>query len=495
MPEFEIKLQVPEGRRAAVARAMRRGRASTQRLWARYFDTPDGRLAAAGLALRLRREGRHWVQAVKGAGDDPLVRLEHEAHAGPASSAREPPAIDLAFHEGSDAGHALRRALGVDGAAALALCFEADVRRTRREVRLGTTHIELAFDEGLLRAGERALPVCELELEWRQGPLEPIFALASRWAARHGLWFDVRSKAERGHWLAQGGGEAPVAKAAVPTLSRRMTPDAALRACVCSATSQLASNGAWLAAGSVQPEHVHQARVGLRRLISVLREFSDWSSECDARWVETARTVFRQLSAARDRDALEAWLWPTLREAGAPPFTSPAARDVPDPGEPFRAEATTQWLLELQGFAHGLAAADDEAVRAETLRSSARATLARLHRRVHRAGRRFDALQDEARHRARKRLKRLRYAAEALSALWPAREWRAYALRLRDAQDALGRFQDLTVAEPLLRAAAAHEPGAAFGLGWIVAKRSGFIADAGRAMAAIGPVPGFLREG
>ena len=44
-----------------------------------------------------------------------------------------------------------------------------------------------------------------------------------------------------------------------------------------------------------------------------------------------------------------------------------------------------------------------------------------------------------------------------------------------------------------LRDAAAREPGAAFGLGYIAARRGEFVADAGRALAAIGKLPAFLR--
>jgi hypothetical protein len=49
------------------------------------------------------------------------------------------------------------------------------------------------------------------------------------------------------------------------------------------------------------------------------------------------------------------------------------------------------------------------------------------------------------------------------------------------------------VAEPMLRDAATREPGAAFGLGYIAARRGEFMADAGRALAAIGGLPAFLR--
>jgi inorganic triphosphatase YgiF len=221
----------------------------------------------------------------------------------------------------------------------------------------------------------------------------------------------------------------------------------------------------------------------------VLREFGAWSDEVDARWLETAREVFGQLSATRDRDALSAWLWPALSEAGAPPLKLAHATATADPGMVFHGAATTQWLIELLAFAHGAPAAVDAA----DLLDLARPPLAKLHRQVHRAGQVFATIDDAARHRARKRLKRLRYTAEALSTLWPAKAWTAYAQRLRVAQDALGRFQDLTVAEVQLREAATQDPGAAFGLGWIAARREQFIAEAGQALAAIGKAPGFLR--
>lgn len=485
MPEIEIKLQVPEASRGAVSRAVHRGRVRRLRVSARYFDTPDRRLAIAGLVLRLRREGQRWVQAVKGSGDGLLERVEHEVELAPS---RDAPAIDIARHDGTAEGRALRDALGSD-AGPLALRFEVDMRRTLRDVRLGGTRIELAFDEGVLRAGSSTLPLCELEFELLQGAVEPLTAVAGRWAARHDLWLDVRSKAERGHWLAGGCGAAPVAKARLPSLSHRDSPDQALRACVRSALSQIAPNAAWLAAGSTQAEHVHQARVGLRRLTSVLREFGAWSDEIDARWLATAREVFGQLSATRDRDALSAWLWPALNEAGAPPLKLAHATATADPGAVFRAASTAQWLLEMLAFAHGTPAEADAA----DLRALARPPLAKLHRQVHRAGQMFATIDDQARHRARKRLKRLRYAADSLATLWPAKAWASYSRRLRVAQDALGRFQDLTVAEVQLREAARGDAGAAFGLGWIAARREQFIAEAGRALATIGKAPRFLR--
>ncbi|HRO59535.1 MAG TPA: CYTH domain-containing protein, partial [Burkholderiaceae bacterium] len=78
--EVELKFLVPTGSRAAVAAEMARGSATLERrtLAAMYIDTVDRRLARAGFAWRLRREGRRWIQTLKAGGANPLERFEHE---------------------------------------------------------------------------------------------------------------------------------------------------------------------------------------------------------------------------------------------------------------------------------------------------------------------------------------------------------------------------------------------------------------------------------
>src|SRR4051794_39242130 len=76
--EFELKFQIPTERAEAVKEELERGDVERTRLRARYFDTPRGALEQAGIALRLRQEGRSWVQTVKGAGPAGCFdRLEH----------------------------------------------------------------------------------------------------------------------------------------------------------------------------------------------------------------------------------------------------------------------------------------------------------------------------------------------------------------------------------------------------------------------------------
>ncbi|MCA3861299.1 MAG: CYTH domain-containing protein, partial [Burkholderia sp.] len=56
--ETELKFRIPAAALAGVRRAVATASAQRTPLAAVYFDTADRRLAAAGLALRLRREGR-----------------------------------------------------------------------------------------------------------------------------------------------------------------------------------------------------------------------------------------------------------------------------------------------------------------------------------------------------------------------------------------------------------------------------------------------------
>ncbi len=270
MQEIELKFQVPATRRDAVAREVA-GRAPPPalRLQAAYFDTPDRRLAQAGLALRLRREGPRWVQTLKGAAVDGLTRLEHNAPRAGRGAAL--PALDLSLHAGTPAGERLAQVLGAEEREALQCLFRTDIRRVHRRVRTRLGTVELAFDSGELVAGDARLPVSELEIELVSGSPLAVMATARRWIDRHGLWLDTRSKAERGDLLARGLARAPERKAQPASLKPRQNLDAARRSVLASCFDQVSVNASQVAAGDFGAEHVHQLRVGLRRLRTALR--------------------------------------------------------------------------------------------------------------------------------------------------------------------------------------------------------------------------------
>ncbi|MDH4391317.1 MAG: CYTH and CHAD domain-containing protein, partial [Aquabacterium sp.] len=368
--EIELKFRIPPARLAALRRAVATAGAEVQPLAAAYFDTPGAHLAKARSALRLRREGGAWVQTLKAEGSSTLQRLEHNV---PVPGA-DRPALDIARHDGSPAGTALRRLLAAAGHPPLQECYATTVQRTRRRLRVGRAVVELALDEGTVQADGRSLPLCEIEFELLSGPPQALLALAGRWAARHGLLLDVRSKSELGHTLAAGLPGSPPVHARPLRLDRHASLDAARAAMLGNALRQVLANASQMAAGPSEPEHLHQLRVGLRRLRSVLGACwpvaggaadgaaagvaagaadpavdADDSGAADLQ--QALAALFQQLGAARDADAMGSWLWPALQAAGAPPLQAPPpAAAVADPAALLRAPPTQQLWLALLGL-------------------------------------------------------------------------------------------------------------------------------------------------
>lgn len=80
----------------------------------------------------------------------------------------------------------------------------ASFDRTAILLETGGAAIELALDEGVLRAPGKQEPVCEVELELKAGPVEPMLALRDELTARYGLTEGTLSKYARAQALAQG---------------------------------------------------------------------------------------------------------------------------------------------------------------------------------------------------------------------------------------------------------------------------------------------------
>lgn len=461
MTEVELKFQVPPGARAAVLRAVCTATARSLRLRAQYFDTPDRRLAAAGIALRLRLEGGTWVQTLKASGSSLSTRLEHEVAL---PRQRGTPTLDISRHDVSPAAAALHAALA--GAPPLQLVFETDIRRTHRVLRTAGAQVELALDQGHIGAAGRKLPVWEMEFELRSGHLGALIGVAQRWVQRHGLWLDPRTKSERGHLLAAGVACSPPATAAVPVLQPGMNIDQGLRRMVAAALAQVLPNAAVLADGVGQPEHLHQLRVGLRRLRCVLRLFGEHAG-ADTTWQPQLADLFRRLGASRDLDVWAATLQPALVAAGGPalvllPDVTPA-----DLGPQLRDPRVHELWLALLAYAE----ADAPAVEGDPLlQPVAGRQLQRLHRRLSRLAKVLGTLDAPGRHRLRRRIKLLRYGVDATATLWPAKPLRRYLAALRRLQDELGACNDVQVA--LDRVLALPQPDAAawFARGWLTAR-------------------------
>ena len=76
--EIEIKLLFPKEKLALINQfIIDRGGLKRQHLQAEYIDTQDFLLANSGIALRVRKEGRKWIQTLKISTANSLERLEH----------------------------------------------------------------------------------------------------------------------------------------------------------------------------------------------------------------------------------------------------------------------------------------------------------------------------------------------------------------------------------------------------------------------------------
>lgn len=465
--ETEIKLEIPAGAEAAVAAAVCTASARRTRLQAVYVDTADQRLAKARMALRLRREGTHWVQTVKAAGPHDMSRLEHNVDLGEGD---EPPAVDPLRHDGTPAGALLLAVLrdGDPGAPLRPLVarYRTDIQRDHRVLRRQGVVIELALDRGVIQSGDALWPVCELELELLKGTPADLVHEAGRWVTRHGLWLDVRSKAERGERLALGQRQGRASKAASVDLRGVRSPAAALRVVVGQCLQQIAPNAADVASGQYDDAHVHQLRVGLRRLRTALRFFEGVCPEVDAGWVPALADLFTHLGASRDEAVVTQTVVPLLQAAGAPTVAWPRGPQDAPPEHWLRQPAVTQLWLAMQAYA--MSPAVDAAGEVDLPRLCRR-QLRRWHRKAVQGAAGYAALDEAGRHRLRRQIKRLRYAMEFSATLFKPRRVRCFLAGLERAQEALGQYNDTVTALQVYRTAALQDPQAWFAVGWLTA--------------------------
>jgi inorganic triphosphatase YgiF len=474
MSEFELKFQVPREREAQALAATRPGgggRARWRPLVAAYYDTDDGLLAQDGMALRLRHEGRRWVQTLKRREAHSVDRQEHEVVVERAPGMTGAPALDPARHAEDPVGRRLAKLLARADAPPLVERYRTDVRRSERILPFDEGEVEVSLDRGHVVAAGTAEPILEIEFELKAGSPIAVFRAADVLAASQGYWLDVVSKAERGAHLAVGDRFGPVTKAEPPRIDRHQDAPAMLRAIVAACLAHILPNASAIAHGSPDPDHVHQARVGLRRLRTALREIGSLSALVNPAWEGQLAEVFRALGANRDDEVLPGVVGPLLQTAGAPVSTwTPAERtSTASPRELVTARDFQRTLLQLLAFAEASAPfeppSDVDAVALLGKR------LDKLHRAIAGDAKRFTELPAERQHRVRKRLKRLRYLAEFAAPLHRDKDVERYLETLRPAQEALGDHNDEATAAARFQALAERDPRALFAVGWLQARR------------------------
>jgi CHAD domain-containing protein len=461
--ERERKLDVAEG---FVLPELPGERLRTVTLISAYHDTPDRRLAAAGITLRRRTKARSVRWQLKLPAED--GRLEVEL----AGRGTEPPPeaheLLVAHLRGAPLGPVatLRtRRLGrrvFRDAAAVADVFHDVVTVDDDDValsRLDEVEIEL------LPAGD-------------DRDLRRLAKTLQRAGAAEG---DGRPKVFRVLDLAAAGGDVS-----------DETPEGRLGAMLAvQVRAMLAADPAVrLGLGS---ESLHDFRVAMRRMRALLRAARPG---LDPGWADGLRGELGWLAgetgAARDLDVLVEELEPRVARLGE--VDSPGGAPLLAGLNGERAAARERVLAAIASPRY-LALVDRLVAEAGRPRLSGdRLDLAALvkaeYRRMRKAARRAGPRPDDAAmHRLRIKGKRARYAAE-LAALPDDRRGAAFVRAAKDLQDVLGSHQDAVVADERLRALTdGAEPLSAFAAGRLVeqetARRAAARAELPDALSAL----------
>jgi len=404
-----------------------------------WFDTPGLTLLRNGAALSLVKARRGFLQSLRRGEDSITVPISG-------------PAPDLAAFPPEQA-EPLAALLQDEP---LAPVLTTRIKRLTRQAGA----VELHFETGFIQTAEEKHPVCELEL---RGPGAALYRLALALQDEHELLLQPVSLLQRGIWAT--GAARPGAVKAGPGLAGEICLDDAVAALTQSCLTQFSAN--WPAfSGGAEVEAVHQMRVAMRRLRSVLGLFNRAFAAAEFRaFRDEAKRIANIMGEARNWDVFSALLLegPVQAFPHEPGFAALLAQCAA-----FRATgyeqvrtlltdpATTRFLLTLEfflarhGWRNGLEA---EALTGLTApaQNFATASLERLHRKVRKRGKHLVRLSAHDRHLTRIELKKLRYAADLFGGLFEARgRVRAYNRATAELQEELGLLNDLATAHDLL---------------------------------------------
>lgn len=475
--EIELKLALPPEQVARFLKlvARRRNVPVQQDLVTRYFDTPDFSLSAQGVALRVRRVGKRWLQTLKTEGERrgglsqraeyemPITRSTPDWTRFPADALAHVP-------------EALR--------AQLVPVFETRFKRTAWLLKgQRGAQIEVALDLGEIRAGQRSQPICEIELELKAGRPDALFELAQGWATQLDcIPLDI-SKAERGVRLTHDLATVPC-KSTPVVLNDTMSVEAGFAAICQSCLAQFQANLPGVLA-SDDIEYVHQARVALRRLRAALRLFRRECEVPDA-LMTGLRARVAALGPARDCDVLCSEILPPIAsqyadaDAWQSGFQALQAHraEVRDAMQAALLQAHPgAWLLAFQRWLlqRGWRDAAEVArfVQLSPLKKWTRLALKKGHRPIVRGAREFGQLKAAQRHALRISIKRQRYAVEFFQPLFSGRRQVRYQAALQTIQDNLGHSNDVQVAQRLMTITQKKTgPMGQFVLGWLAGSQA-----------------------
>jgi inorganic triphosphatase YgiF len=461
--EIELKLLIAPAdvsrlRRFAMPDGWSRTAPKHKKLLSIYFDSEDFFLRQCGIALRVRRDGNRWIQTIKGGGSVKAglhSRIEVEAQVArdhPDFTKINDPALSELF-----ASNELRERLEPQ--------FITEFRRTiwLLESAQGD-QVEMALDQGEIRAGASTAAISEVELELKTGNPAALYEAAQTLIERVTLRLENASKAERGYALCIPPPPPKPVKAAALDLKGDVSVEQAFQTIAWSCIGHLQCNHNGLLVGE-DVEYVHQMRVAMRRLRSALGLFAKIAPAIrDVALTEEIRWLAGELGEARDWDVFVTETLPPILshalddQALRKLYDSALVVDAANRENARRAANSLRYQKLLLRLGAWLNRADWRSLSNKNqlkmldrpiLDASAQ-VLDKRHKQLLKRGENLAGLTTLERHALRIAGKKLRYAAEFLAHLYPGAETQAYLKAQAKLQDILGVLNDHVVTCRLL---------------------------------------------
>jgi triphosphatase len=455
--EIELKLLIAERdiyrlQRLPMLNAVTLKKLPGQHLNSIYYDTIDYRLRDRGIAVRLRQVGNKWLQTIKTEG-----RVIAGLHERPEWEMETTPnTLDFSRLPDAKLKALLRETLGDEP---LRPAFVTDFRRQRRVLQFNDgSQCEFSLDRGKIFADGNEAAIAELELEMTAGDPLMLFDFAYSLLEHMPVTLAHDSKAARGFALAGGTAITPI-KAKPAALDKHMSMPQGFVAIATSCVVHMTANEAGCTIGA-DAEYLHQMRVAVRRLRTALRLFSDHlDAEKMSVLGEELRWLGGALGTTRDLDVfLDETLPPVLAAWPDRPGllrlreTIVAQREVAmaTSRAAIRSARYQRLLLDIGAWLVAMTRPTLQPHTVIGLAEFAREVLKRQRKQLIQRAHRLLQLSAEERHRVRISGKRLRYAAEFLTSLFPEKRCRAYIDELANLQSILGVLNDAATTKTLL---------------------------------------------
>ena len=459
--EYELKLSLtPEvaeklTRKKALSGVSKKRR-QQRRLVSTYYDTPRHILRKSGMALRIRNDGRKHTQTLKVRTSGPAGLQNHDEWSAVVDGDRP----NFERIDDDELARSLMRRRCEDRLKSL---FTTDVERTSMVLKTPGAKVELAIDQGHIRAEkngrQREESVCEAELELVSGDPASMLELALELCETYDIQLAHRTKAERGYALARPSLRPRPAKARLRALDPAMTAGEAFDAVIRSALHHLFVNYEPTLKG--HPEGVHQYRVAMRRLRAALRCFKKLlpydkrkAFNGEFRWFQ------QRLGPARDWHVFLDETVPLVAksrfgdEEGVERLRRIARtqrlRSTRDGTELLESRRHARLILQFERWLAGLREGADPKRFNMPVQDFGRAVLRKTHGELVADKRALSRMPPDHLHELRKRGKKLRYASEFFSPLWPREEARPLLKMLERLQNRLGEANDAAVARHIL---------------------------------------------